>query len=322
MNDVGVSLVADRIGSVLSRALARAGERITIVAPFITRPALERVIAGARTTTALHVYTRWRLDEIAAGASDLAVLDTVKNRRGSTIQLYSELHAKAVLIDDDTAFVGSCNITDRAMGFREPCNLEVMVELNPIPMALFLLVRRLERISIPATDELRRQIEEAILSIPSPPDIPEFTMPSAIAARVSSLFPSFRSPDRLFDGYLSVRDFRDPEARAALLDDLETLSPPHGLSEEEFNAFVSAALLKHPVVAAFDAFVSQPRYFGELVEWLARRPEFATLDTDRRKRHLQTLIRWLTNFRPQEYRLEEPRYSERFGRLSGWTGSE
>ena len=39
---------------------------------------------------------------------------------------------------------------------------------------------------------------------------------------------------------------------------------------------------------------------------------------EERKRYLQTLVRWLRHFLPGRYRLEEPSYSEFFGRVEGW----
>jgi hypothetical protein len=98
---------------------------------------------------------------------------------------------------------------------------------------------------------------------------------------------------------------------------LEVLSLPDGLSEAVFKDRVAAILLTLPLIAAFDDFVARPRFFGEMAEWLGRRQEFAGQDAEQRKRYLQTLIRWLRHFLPGRYRLEEPGYSERFGRADG-----
>ena len=78
--------------------------------------------------------------------------------------------------------------------------------------------------------------------------------------------------------------------------------------------------MAHPVIAAFDAFVARPRFFGEMVEWLGSWEEFAGQDAEQRKRYLQALIRWRRHFLPARYRLEEPGYAERFGRVEGREG--
>jgi hypothetical protein len=318
MSNTSVGLITDNIGSSLGRLVAQATGHVTLIAPFITQGALERLVAEADPSIPLSVFTRWRLDEIVAGVSDLRVLDTVRARTGSRLLLHPRLHAKVILIDDSVAVLGSSNITDSALAFRDPSNVEIMAELRPIPNRLFLFVRHLERTSVPATDELRCQLEDAVRSAPPMPACPEVKIAGPKEVDVSLLFPSFRSPDHLYEGYLSVQTFRDLETRAAILDDLEILSLPEGLTDQEFGEKVGAALLAHPVIAAFDAFVARPRFFGEMAEWLGTREEFAGQDAEQRKRYLQTLIRWLRHFVPTRYRLEEPGYSERFGRVEGW----
>jgi phosphatidylserine/phosphatidylglycerophosphate/cardiolipin synthase-like enzyme len=77
------------------------------------------------------------------------------------------------LIDDSVAVLGSSNITDRALAFRDPPNVEIIAELGPVPNRLFLFVRHLERTSVPATDESRSQLEDALQSAPPTPVYPE-----------------------------------------------------------------------------------------------------------------------------------------------------
>lgn len=320
MNNTTVRLITDDIGSALSQMVAQATDRVTLIAPFITQGALERLVAETDPSIPLSVFTRWHLGEIVAGVSDLRVLDTVRARTGSRLLLHPRLHAKVILIDDSVALLGSSNITDRALAFRDPPNVEIMAALRPIPNRIFLFVRRIERTSVPATDELRSQFEDAVRSTPPMSACPELEIAVPNADDASPLFPSFRSPDHLYEGYLSVRNFHDLETRAAILDDLEVLSLPEGLTEKEFREQVAAVLLALPVVAAFDEFVARPRFYGEMAEWLRTKAEFARQDAEQRKRYLQTLIRWLRHFVPTRYRLEEPGYSERFGRVEGGNG--
>jgi len=318
MSNTSFGLITDNIGSSLSRLVAQATNRVTLIAPFITQGALERLVAEADSSIPLSVFNRWHLDEIVAGVSDLRVLDTVRARTGSRLFLHPHLHAKVILIDDSVAVLGSSNITDSGLAFRDPPNLEIMAELRPVPNRLFLFIRHLERTSVPATDELRCQLEDAVRSAPPIPAYPQVEIAAPKVFEVPPLFPSFRSPDHLYEGYLSVRTFRDLETRAAILDDLEALALPEGPTEKDFGEKVAAALLALPVIAAFDEFVARPRFFGEMAEWLGSREEFAGQDAERRKRYLQTLIRWLRHFVPTRYRLEQPGYAERFGRIESW----
>ena len=99
---------------------------------------------------------------------------------------------------------------------------------------------------------------------------------------------------------------------------LSVLALPDGLDEVTFRSRVGTRLLEVEAIRAFDEFVTQPRFFGEMAEWLKAAGVLADHGQDDRKRYLQTLVRWLRHFLPGRYRLEEPNYSELFGRTEGW----
>src|SRR5262249_26020752 len=150
---------------------------------------------------------------------------------------------------------------------------------------------QLERESVPATEELRGEFEEVAKTAPPKWSPPAVEMIGNMAQ--APLFPSFRNPEQLYRGYLSVVNFSDNEARAAILGDLALLPLPDGLDESTFRERVGAELLTLRTVAAFDEFVGQPRFFGEMAEWLKAHGILADKTPDDRKRYLQTLIRWL-----------------------------
>jgi len=313
-----VVLLTEKIGFSLSECAKKARHRLSLAAPFIKRKTLESLLVDVEPSVALTVFTRWSVDEISAGVSDLSVFDLVRERDGSRLLLHPRLHAKVLLIDDQAAALGSANITDAALGFTGQPNAEVMAILQPVPNRLFLFLLQLERESVPATEELRQQFEEAAKAAPPPWISPVVDVTSDAPRGPLSLFPCFRNPEQLYRGYVSVVEFSDQETRAAILDDLGVLALPDRLDEPPFRQRVGAALLAVETVAAFDEFVAQPRYFGEMMEWLKGRGVFAEQSQEDRKRYLQTLVRWLRHFLPGRYRPEEPNYSELFGRVEGW----
>jgi hypothetical protein len=313
-----VTLLTEQIGLSMEERASRARHRLTLAAPFIKRNALERLLAGVTQEVGLTVITRWRVDEIAAGVSDLSIFDLLRERSGSRLLLHPRLHAKVLLIDDQVAVVGSANITEAALGFAEQPNAEVMAVLTQAPNRLFLFLAQLERDSIPATEELRRRFEEAAKAAPPPwaPAVIELT--GATPHGPSLPFPRFRHPERLYQGYLSIVEFSDLETRALVLDDLGTLAVPDGLDEPGFRQYIGVALFSIELVTSFDEFVTKPRYFGEMAEWLKAKGVLAKQSQEDCKLYLQTLVRWLRHFLPGRYRLEEPNYSELFGRVEGW----
>jgi hypothetical protein len=315
-----VTLFTEDIGAALSGCVRQAGHHLTLVAPFIKRKALTRLLAETAPRVPLTLYTRWSAAEIAAGVSDLSVFDFVAERGGSRLLLHPRLHAKLLLVDDRVVALGSANVTDAALGFDGQPNVEIMALLQPVPNRVFRFLLRLERESVSATEELRRQFEEAARTAPPPWIAPAGPVTGEAKSGPPGHFPSFRDPERLYSGYLSVVEFHDCETRAAILDDLEVLALPDGLDEVAFRQRVGAGLLAIGTVAAFDEFVLRPRFFGEMAEWLKASGVLADQGQEDRKRYLQTLVRWLRHFLPGRYRLEEPNYSELFGRAEGWNG--
>ena len=134
-----------------------------------------------------------------------------------------------------------------------------------MPNRLFLFLLQLERDSVPAMEELRRQFEEAAKAAPPPWTSPVVDL-IGDASR-AHLFPCFRNPEQRYCGYLSFVEFSDHETRAAILDDLGALALLDRLDEPTFQQRVGAALLAIETVAAFDRIVAKPRYFGEMAEW-------------------------------------------------------
>lgn len=311
-------LLIETIGAVLADHVQQARQRLTLAAPFVKRKALERLLAGLNPTVALTLFTRWSVDEVVAGVSDLSVLDFVHERSGSRLLLHPRLHAKVLLIDDHVAAIGSANVTNVALGFVEPANAEVMVLLQPVPNRLFQFLRHLERSAVLATEELRQRFEEAVKAAPPSWTPPVVSIGGESTRGPSTPFPNFRNPEQLYRCYLSVAELSDPDSRTAVLDELEVLSLPDGLDEAAFRQRVGAILLAREFVAAFDKFVAQPRYFGEMADWLLAQGILPDHNAEEQKRYLQTLIRWLRHFLPGRYRLEEPNYSELFGRVEGW----
>ena len=215
------TLLTEKIGRSLGECVRQARHRLTLAAPFMKRKTLERLITDVAPSVTLTVFTRWKVDEIIAGASDLSVFDLLHERVGSRLLLHPRLHAKVLLIDDQVAAIGSANITDGGLGFADQPNAEVMAVLQPIPNRLFLFLLHLERNAVPATEDLRRKFEEAVKAAAPLLPPPIVDVPFDAPPGPPSLIPCFRNPEQLYRGYLSVVEFSDPEARTAILDDLE-----------------------------------------------------------------------------------------------------
>lgn len=293
-------------GDLLLDELGRATKRATFVAPFIKQGAFARLLRAVPETVPVRVFTRWRPDEVAAGVSDLEVLDVVAARPGTTLLLYAGLHAKCFLIDE-RCFVGSANLTGAALGWSQSPNLEILVPVALPHPSVDAVLGELERGAIAATDAVRASVAAAAAMLPRPLAPP----PTELARRNSgpAFLPTTRNPEQLLVSYLGDSEELTTAAREQTTEDLAMLGLPPGLQHEQARAFVGVLLLQSPIVAAVDVMLATPRRFGEVRDVLAARLQDEEVQRDPSEAW-QTLMRWLLYFLPRRYQLEVFNYSE------------
>ncbi|MDQ4142635.1 MAG: hypothetical protein M3198_02655 [Actinomycetota bacterium] len=216
--------------------LCRGAQSVIVVSPFITRPGLQPVLNEVSHAASLTVFTRWRPEEIARGASDPAVYEDVV-AAGGTLRLHHLLHAK-VYLADRRALVGSANTTLHGLGWDAPGALEILVPAAADDPAVSALMSLLDSTASLAS----REIRDAVVRRAEMAAAAEFAPLKQGGAGPASWLPSFRFPETLWHAY---RGHRSPEVKAVVQSDLDALDIPTGIEDEEtFNALVGAALLQ------------------------------------------------------------------------------
>ena len=305
-----------RPGERLRALLAAARETVVIVAPFIKADALARALADVGDCT-LTVVTRWRPEEIRAGVSDLEVMDVVRSRPGTVLRLCDRLHAKYYRADD-LVLLGSANLTGLGMGWRPGANIELLQ-----PHAYDDDMRAFEGLimeeSMPATPELRDLMAAIVAELPvAPGHQPERSVLPADAPTVEDerrWLPMSRHPSNLFLAYTGERDRVTSAAWADAGSDLAALEVPLGLGRQSFERYVGALLLQHPTVRHLDAIARGRHRFGRQKALLAMDPRVSGSGRTPDEL-LQTLMRWLVHFLPDQYEITVGRYSESLRRRS------
>lgn len=303
------------LGRVLQARLGGARQKVVLVAPFITRTALAYALEYVPLDTQTVIYTRWRIDEVAASVSDPRILDLLEERSNATVHLHDALHAKAYAVDSEVLLCGSANLTQAALGLKVEANIEHLMEITPIPTAFFIMLRRLDFESELATKALQKKVLELA-------EMLQTTMPKPWLQAVGRSgndqytnvvrqpFPRFRAPDRLYDAYRSIAEITNTQVRETILDDLLLLNVPSGLDVKAFNQDVRQSLLQLPLVQRLDHFLDPNRRFGELTRWLRTTiPDEARAPAEA-ERCAQTIIRWLTYFAVDRYGCEPRPHSE------------
>lgn len=288
-----------------------------MAAPFIKSGALARILQVLPQQTSLVVYTRWRLDELASGVSDLDCFQQIRAHPNARMLLCPRLHAKAYLAGD-AGLVGSANLTGKGLGWAPGSNLEILVPIDPGSPELAAFLLQLKQDSFRATPELYalfRRLVDAFQPAFIPQEPPTISLEkdqSDIGAgRKPYWLPTMRHPALLYRAYSGKSAELTAAAKECAQHDLLNLNPPPGMTKDMFYAFVQGQMLQHPVVRRLEHFLApKPRSFGRVRDFLQH--NFGALEQDW-SGPLQTLMRWLGEFLPGRYIYAQPAHAEIIG---------
>ena len=104
--------------------LCAGARHLVLAAPYVKADALAKLLSEVSPDASLICITRWNLQDIVLGASDIECRSIVTSLGGS-FRLHPSLHAKYYRIDD-VVLVGSANLTSSAMGWSRQPNLEIL----------------------------------------------------------------------------------------------------------------------------------------------------------------------------------------------------
>lgn len=306
-------------GFLLEELCRKAQHEIVIAAPFIKVSALERLLTNVSPNAEIKCITRWRIEEILNGVSDIEIWETLRVLPRAILLLRTDLHAKYYRGDSE-CLIGSANVTKTALGWAIQPNLELLIPSPSHAHQLREFENHLIDGCIQVDDSLFNYIKKAVqLAKDQQPPISKWEeIDYDIANNSQELeeiipptkwFPLLRSPDTLFWAYKGDIDKLTTAQKDTALVDLKSLPIPPNLSLEAFIPSVGVLLLQKPIIRLVDNFVSTPQRFGAVRDYIntlscAGNPNFDASDA------WQTLMRWLLYFLPTRYKLAVPRHSE------------
>lgn len=233
------------LGDRLLALCAEAQEPVLLVAPFIKADAFARILAATPKELPITCVTRWRPDEVAAGVSDLEVFNQIAAWPNGRLFLHPHLHAKFFKAGR-SGLLGSANLTGRALGWAEPANLELLVEVDPNAAHLQAFEALLFSSVLQADEGIRQAVAAAAAALKATlPRVPAWACDFAPGHAFSSAFwlPTCPRPDLLFRVYNeTIGDLLLANARKLGDHDLAYLGTPPSLSEAAFNSYVGAML--------------------------------------------------------------------------------
>ena len=304
------------IGEDLLDLFSSARQEVFIVAPFMKSAVMARVVDVLEPGVKLTCITRWQPHEIKAGVNDLEIWDVLLSHSPVRLLLVPNLHAKYYRADNKLA-VGSANLTNAALGWSALPNIEVMI-WRKIDTALRQWEHNLEAQATPVDDSVVRQFERLVECLPetmvlvsdhhSGDGDAAGLLLQASGQSHQSWLPITRYPELLYKVYSGDTESVSLGATESANSDLLMLAVPVGLGEAAFNASVAANLIQTPLVRDVDRFLTQPRSFGAMRDFLKSReayPAGRDPSTD-----WQTLMRWFNFFLPWRFRVSVPNHSE------------
>ena len=286
------------LGEDVISILQSAKRDVLIVAPFVLAKALDALLChipdGMRTT----VVTRWRPIDFLTGVADLGVYDSTESK-GACLFLRYDLHAK-LFAADDVCLVGSANVTDTALGWRSPENLELLVTIPRSEPKVACFEKRLFDGAIRATAALRDRLAVLLDKVrEAQVRVPGLALETSGQLQPNWL-PLIRNPEELFSAYSGSVDV-SRAALTAMQDDLDQIGVPLGMNEALFREWIASAISQTPLIQTVIHHIEQN---GEVTESdIAGFLRSFDIDSNvfRPREILENLERWLTCFFPAQY---------------------
>lgn len=294
---------------------------LLLVAPFMKFATLHFLLTQVREAVAVKVVTRWRVDEVIAGVSDLEIYPLLQSYGYYELWLRPDLHAKYYRGDQRT-LIGSANLTHTALGLSKQNNLELLIDSPRLEE----FEKHLLSGSVLVDDTIYTQIHERIATLPKPKNVGHLSrdfnfellgQPEAIDLSIQppeTWLPQLRHPEKLFIAYSRGPEHLGTGSRLAAMSDLIALDVPAGLDQESFEAYVAIQLLQKTAIRKVDSFLATPQRFGAVRDFLR---SHICNNSERADAEIawQTLMRWLLLFLPTRYQHFVRTHSEIFGRV-------
>ncbi|ADE13302.1 hypothetical protein Nhal_0082 [Nitrosococcus halophilus Nc 4] len=279
---------------------------VVLVAPFMKVRALEAVLGAIpENVTSIKCVTRWRPEEIVAGVSDLEVFNLVTQRSAAALFIQPLLHAKYFRADN-SCLVGSANLTQSALGWAMPANLELLISLPSDTESLPEFERMLFSTSIRASQTFKNEVAKAAETMQGE-GIKFVTEELGAEEEEISIPPQYwlplcTRPDLLYSIYVNrnidqIVGWTLESGRR----DIRALCIPPGLSEKNFRRYVATLLQQSPLAQRVYEKAREPISPTKGQEFIKSN---ATDDylLYSAEQHWETLRAWLLHFLSGKYR--------------------
>jgi len=113
----------------LEQALLGSKTEVLIVSAYLRSEVLDWARKVIPKDVLVNIVTRWTPQDLSFGASDLEAFEIARKERWG-FYIEQDLHAKSVLVDSDTLFLGSANFTSRGTHLFGSGNNELGIQVR------------------------------------------------------------------------------------------------------------------------------------------------------------------------------------------------
>ena len=152
---------------------------------------------------------------------------------------------------DDKCLVGSANVTDTALGWRTPANLELLIPIARTAPSIIRFEEQLFAGAVPATAQDMQRLRDLVDRLASQASIviaevaDDQTTPGLLAPDWA---PRTMNPEELYLVYAGDVDRVGRRALNAMRDEIARLGVAPGMSEGDFRAWVAASITQTPLI--------------------------------------------------------------------------
>lgn len=111
---MSITLLTDNHYEEFTDEFRKIKRRLNIITPFLSFPAIERMLGEVNDTVEISLITRFKREDFINGVSNLEALKLLLSKEAK-IYAIKDLHTKLYLFDEKSAIIGSANLTGRGL---------------------------------------------------------------------------------------------------------------------------------------------------------------------------------------------------------------
>ncbi len=284
-------------------------ELIFLISPFIQASALLQLKKVSHFGQNVSVITRWNAEDVLSGVSDLDIYPILKDL-GIRLYINKYIHLKMYIYSNNTAFVGSGNVTNHGLGFCESPNIEVGA-FSSIAFEDWKKIYSLIEDSVLVDDEVyQRAVEYRNKYQCTPLPLPAFVLNESDEiirqhrkAFSLNMLPASESPHVLYQnkGTTSCQNI-DLNKLSPFLHDMLIYNLSSDMEEEEFIQWLGDRFLSTQFVKELVVYIKEnaPLNFGHISSWIHDHCSDVPLPYRYEiKKYVAILYTWLAFFVPE-----------------------